>query len=59
MWQIKKYQEGLAIHDLDNETSRLLTDQEAKAIQEEFPSLRDPKVVSYFTDVITSIKPGI
>ena len=41
---IRKYCDGWAIHNDDNGKSRLLNDQEVKAVKREFPKLEDEKV---------------
>lgn len=55
MYRIKKYADCNAVHDLDSEKSRKLTDDEWAKILVEFPALEDPACVSIFTDAIASI----
>jgi hypothetical protein len=56
MYYIRKYVNGWAIHDDDTGKSRLLTEEEKKAVAEEFPSLKEAQVRSIFSDNITSIR---
>lgn len=55
MYQVKKYADCNAVHDLDSEKSRKLTDEEWEKILIEHPALVDDKCVSIFTDTITVI----
>lgn len=50
MYYIKKYCDGWAIHNDDTGHSRLLTEQEVQAVQQEFPQLADEKVRTVFFD---------
>jgi hypothetical protein len=55
MYYIRKYSNGVAIHNDANGCSRLLTEQEVEAVKKEFPQLEDPKVKTVFIDQVKSI----
>lgn len=59
MYNVKKYADCVAIHNLDNEKSRKLTEEEVKLVLEEFPALKETDCVSVFMDNIDSIVPGV
>lgn len=56
MFYIRKYSNGVAIHNDRNGNSRLLNDQEVEAVKKEFPQLEDPKVRTVFIDQVKSIR---
>jgi hypothetical protein len=56
MYYIKKYANCWAIHNDANGNSRKLTAQEVKAVQNELPELKNPQVVTVYSDCIQSIK---
>jgi hypothetical protein len=56
MYYIRKYSNGWAIHNDDNGRSRLLNEEEVKAVRQEFPELEEEKVLTVFTDEVKSIK---
>lgn len=56
MYYIKKYADCWAIHNDDNGMSRKLTAQEVEQTKQEFPQLKDSKVVTVYSDVIESIR---
>jgi hypothetical protein len=56
MYYIRKYSNGWAIHNDDNGSSRLLTQQEVEAVKQEFPQLEDEKVRTVFVDEVKSVK---
>lgn len=56
MYYIRKYSNGWAIHNDDNGGSRLLNEEEVKAIRREFPELENEKVRTVFADEVKSIK---
>jgi hypothetical protein len=59
MYYIKKYADCWAIHDDITGASRKLTTEEVKKITIEFPSLKDEKVITFYTDRIRSIQPEV
>ena len=56
MYYIRKYSNGWAIHNDDNGGSRLLDEEEVKAVRREFPELENEKVRTVFADEVKSIK---
>lgn len=56
MYYIRKYSNGVAIHNDANGCSRLLTDQEVEAVKKEFPQLRQNQVRTVFADQVKSIR---
>lgn len=59
MFYIKKYIDGIAIHNDDTGDSKLLTDQEIKIALERHPSLKEEKTVAvYFDDPCNEILNG-
>jgi hypothetical protein len=52
MFFIRKYADCWAVHNDDTGESRKLTEQEQKAVQEEFPALLDKQIRSIFMDNI-------
>ena len=52
MFFIRKYADCWAVHNDDTGESRKLTEEEQKAVQDEFPSLLDEQVRSIFMDNI-------
>jgi hypothetical protein len=56
MYYIRKYSNGWAIHNDDNGESRLLNNEEIKAVTQEFPELEEEKVLTVFTDKVKSIQ---
>lgn len=56
MYYIRKYCDGWAIHNDDNGESRLLNEEEVKAVRQEFPELDDEKVRTVFADEVKSVK---
>lgn len=56
MYYIKKYADCWAIHNDDNGKSRRLTATEVLAVQEEYPSLKDPKTCTVYADQIDSLE---
>lgn len=56
MYYIRKYSNGWAIHNDDNGKSRLLNEEEVKAVRREFPELDDKKVRTVFADDVKSVK---
>jgi hypothetical protein len=56
MYYIRKYSNGVAIHNDETGCSRLLTEQEAEAVKKEFPQLEDEGVRTVFADRVKSIK---
>jgi len=56
MYYIRKYSNGVAIHNDANGCSRLLTEQEVKAVKKEFPQLEEAKVRTVFADPVKSIR---
>ena len=56
MYYIRKYKDCWAIHNDDNGNSRKLTDQEVARAKAEFPALKDPQVLTFYTDQVRSIK---
>ena len=59
MYYIKKYADCWAIHNDDNGKSRPLSEEEVQAIQEEYPSLKDPKTCTIYADNIAASKQAI
>ncbi len=55
MFTIRKYADAWAIINDDTGDSRKLTEQEIKAVLEEFPTLKDAQVRSVFADEVRSI----
>jgi hypothetical protein len=55
MYYIRKYSNGWAIHNDDNGGSRLLNEEEVKAVRQEFPELNDQKVRTVFADQVKSV----
>lgn len=55
MHYIKKYADCWAIHNDDTGASRPLTDQERQTVQEEYPTLKDPKTCTVYADEARSI----
>jgi len=53
---IRKYSNGVAIHNDADGCSRLLTEAEVKAVKKEFPQLEDQKVRTVFADQVKSIR---
>lgn len=56
MFYIRKYSNGVAIHNDETGCSRLLTEAEVKAVKKEFPQLEDQKVRTVFSDQVKSIR---
>jgi hypothetical protein len=56
MYYIRKYSNGVAIHNDRNGCSRLLTQQEVEAVKKEFPQLEDQTVRTVFADQVKSIR---
>jgi hypothetical protein len=56
MYYIKKYADCWAIHNDDNGKSRPLTEKEVESVQEEYPSLKDPKTCAVYADEIGSLE---
>ena len=56
MYYIRKYSNGVAIHNDANGCSRLLTEQEVEAVKKEFPQLRQSQVRTVFADQAKSVK---
>lgn len=56
MYYIKKYKDCWAIHNDDNGMSRKLTGQEVEQAKQEFPELKDPRVITFYSDFVRSIK---
>jgi len=56
MYYVKKYADCWAIHNDDNGKSRPLTEAEVQAVQEEYPSLKDPKTCTIYADQIDSLE---
>ncbi len=56
MYYIRKYSNGVAIHNDANGCSRLLTEQEVEAVKKEFPQLEEESVRTVFADQVKSIK---
>jgi hypothetical protein len=56
MFYIRKYSNGVAIHNDENGCSRLLTDQEVEAVKKEFPQLQQSQVRTVFADEVRSIR---
>ena len=55
MYYIRKYSNGVAIHNDANGCSRLLTEQEVEAVKREFPQLQQSQVRTVFADQVKSI----
>ena len=58
MYYIRKYSDCWAIHDDILSTSRKLTTDEIEKLKIEFPSLKDEKVLTVYSDQIRSIAPS-
>jgi len=56
MYYIRKYSNGVAIHNDANGCSRLLTEQEVEAVKKEFPQLSQSQVRTVFADQVKSIR---
>jgi hypothetical protein len=56
MHYIKKYADCWAIHNDDNGKSRRLTETKVLAVQEEYPSLKDPTTCTVYADQIDSLE---
>jgi hypothetical protein len=56
MFYIRKYSNGVAIHNDANGCSRLLTEKEVEAVKKEFPQLEEESVRTVFADQVKSIK---
>jgi hypothetical protein len=56
MYYIKKYANCWAIHNDQNGRSRKLTLQEIESVKNELPELKNPQVVTVYSDYIQSIK---
>ncbi len=56
MYYIRKYSNGVAIHNDANGCSRLLTAQEVEAVKKEFPQLQQSQVRTVFADQVESIR---
>jgi len=56
MYYIRKYSNGVAIHNDETGRSRLLTEAEVKAVKKEFPQLQQSQVRTVFADQVKSIK---
>ncbi len=56
MYYIKKYSNCWAIHNDQNGCSRKLTLQEIELVKKELPELKNPQVVTVYSDHIQSIK---
>jgi len=56
MYYIRKYSNGVAIHNDETGRSRLLTESEVKAVKKEFPQLEEESVRTVFSDQVKSIK---
>ena len=56
MFYIRKYSNGVAIHNDANGCSRLLTEQEVEAVKKEFPQLQQSQVRTVFADQVKSIR---
>ena len=56
MFYIRKYSNGVAIHNDANGCSRLLTEQEVEAVKKEFPQLQQSQVRTVFVDHVKSIR---
>lgn len=50
MFTLKKYVEGIAVHDDDTGKSRLLNREEERQVLEEIPQLQDKAVMAYHVD---------
>ena len=56
MFYIRKYSNGVAIHNDANGCSRLLTELEVEAVKKEFPQLQQSRVRTVFADEVKSIR---
>jgi hypothetical protein len=56
MYCIRKYADCWAIHNLDSDLSRRLTEDEVLKVREEIPSLDDPMTASYFCDEVECLE---
>ena len=56
MYYIRKYSNGVAIHNDENGCSRLLTQQEVEAVKKELPQLEQSQVRTVFADQVKSIR---
>jgi hypothetical protein len=56
MYCIRKYADCWAIFNLESDLSRSLTEEEARKVAKEFPSLTDPQTRSIFTDEVDCIE---
>jgi hypothetical protein len=56
MYYIRKYSNGVAIHNDANGYSRLLTQQEVEAVKKEFPQLQQSQIRTVFADQVKSIR---
>jgi hypothetical protein len=56
MYYIRKYSNGVAIHNDETGRSRLLTEAEVKAVKKEFPQLEQSRVKTVFADEVKSIR---
>lgn len=56
MYYIRKYSNGVAIHNDETGCSRLLTEAEVKGVKKEFPQLEDQKVRTVFADQVKSVR---
>lgn len=52
MYKIKKYADGIGIHNDDTGASRLLSPEEEKEVLEVLPQLLDEKTASVFVDAL-------
>lgn len=56
MFTIRKFADAWVIINDDTGDSRRLTEQEIKAVQEEFPTLQDAQVRSVFADKVRCLE---
>ena len=56
MYCIRKYADCWAIFNLESDMSRSLTEDEARKVAKEFPSLTDQQTRSIFTDSVDCIE---
>lgn len=56
MYYVKKYADCWAIHNDNNGKSRPLTEKEVDTVQEEYPTLKDNQVGTFYADHIRSLE---
>lgn len=55
MYCVRKFADCWAVFNLDNDTSRRLTEHEVGVLRQAVPELDDPLVAAHYTDRLESI----